>query len=288
MEQGVYADVLFLINFSMDFLSLYICASVLHKKMRTLHFVLSASLGGVWSVAALFADLGVGLDITVAYIMCLWAFCMGQKFSFFDSIVSCFVFFASEMLLGGVMTAAVNIIGHTSLVNDIALFDEGVPLWIFVILAPVSSLFTYVSGRIFGRGAGEKTVDVKIENEGNSLSFTALVDSGNLLFDPMSGKAVIVVGYERVRRFLPEDVRSLVESCDTDISSLSFSWARRVRLIPASSLGSRKILVGFVPDKISLKKSKIEISAVIALDRHSTDFGGCDAIIPTSLMKGVK
>ena len=49
MQIDVYADVLFLINFSMDYLCLYITARVLHRKM-TLWRILSASaLGGIYA-----------------------------------------------------------------------------------------------------------------------------------------------------------------------------------------------------------------------------------------------
>ena len=35
MPQDVYVDLLFLINFSMDYLCLYICTKILHRKIKT-------------------------------------------------------------------------------------------------------------------------------------------------------------------------------------------------------------------------------------------------------------
>ncbi len=287
MEQTVYADVLFLINFSMDLLSLYICARVLHKRIRTLPLTLSAALGGLYAVAALFLDLPFFADAAVSYLMCLTAFC-GRGFSFSSSLISWFVFFVSQALLGGFMTSAMNILGRTSLAEGVMLSDNDLPLWIFVILAPISSLFTYLGGRILKRGADENTVGIKIENEGNSLSLTALVDSGNLLTDPISGRPVVVVGYESVRNFLPPEIRRVTESGEIDASALSFSSARRIRMIPATGIGEKSILVGFVPDKIILQKGKREraVSAVIATEKRVRGFGGCDAIISTTLVKG--
>ena len=54
MKQTLYGDVLFLVNFSMDFLTLYITALILHRSVKKRRFVLSAAIGGVYGVAACF------------------------------------------------------------------------------------------------------------------------------------------------------------------------------------------------------------------------------------------
>ena len=70
----VYGDLLFLINFSMDFLCFYISCLLLHKKMPTVRVCLSACLGGVYSVASLFISVGkteaVIIDMSVLLLMC--------------------------------------------------------------------------------------------------------------------------------------------------------------------------------------------------------------------------
>ena len=40
MKQTLYGDVLFLVNFSMDFLTLYITALILHRSVKKRRFVL--------------------------------------------------------------------------------------------------------------------------------------------------------------------------------------------------------------------------------------------------------
>ena len=50
----LYADVLFAINFSMDFLALFICSIVLHKKLSKNRIIIASILGaffGVFDVA---------------------------------------------------------------------------------------------------------------------------------------------------------------------------------------------------------------------------------------------
>ena len=55
MEEEIYADVLFIINFSMDFLSLYIVGRLMHFKMEARRVIFGASVGALYGVP------GVGL-----------------------------------------------------------------------------------------------------------------------------------------------------------------------------------------------------------------------------------
>ena len=46
----LYADVLFAINFSMDFLAMFICSIILHIKTTRKRIILAAVLGGAFGV----------------------------------------------------------------------------------------------------------------------------------------------------------------------------------------------------------------------------------------------
>ena len=288
----MYGDVLFIINFSMDFLSLFICAKILHKKIRTLPLVLAASLGGVYAVTSLFFDVPgaftIFFDACTAYVICLAAFEIekGKIISFSAALIPSFVFFVTEMLLGGVMTALINLLGRTSIGKGALYAENETPLWIFALVAPVSSILTYFGGRIFGRRAEESTAKVTIDNEGNTLCLCALVDSANLLQEPVSGRPVVIVGYEKIKNFLPGEIRSFVERGGTELASLSFQRAVRIKLIPAASVGGKSVLVGFVPDRmeICVGGRKKSADAVVAIEKNTENFGGTDAIIPACLV----
>ena len=48
----IYGDVLFVINFCMDFLSLYISGKLMHMKMSRLRLIIAATIGGIYGVVA--------------------------------------------------------------------------------------------------------------------------------------------------------------------------------------------------------------------------------------------
>ena len=74
MGETVYADILFFINFSMDFLCFYICSRVLGRPLACLRAALASAMGGVYSVAMLIwcpdGIVSLLLDVSVLLIMC--------------------------------------------------------------------------------------------------------------------------------------------------------------------------------------------------------------------------
>lgn len=295
MEQTVYGDVLFVINFSMDFVALYITAKILHIKARTLTLSLAAALGAVYSVASLFFKgafpLALAIDIAVSALMCLVGYRKLTGKSFF---LAWFLFFAVSALLGGSITAIYSLInsalGKRANVGHPSEAYSGLPADVFVIIALFSVALTYVGGRLLSRTAQVKSIEVTVTHGERSVTFAALLDSGNLLREPISGRPVILANVESVAPVLPYEVLSLMRRGAYDkLGILSAASLRRTRLIPAKGIGEEKILIGFIPEKITVKRSGRAgarcVDAVIAVDtRAMCDFGGFEAVISPSLV----
>ena len=78
MELYLYADVLFLVNFTMDFLTLFIAASLTRRKIKTLRLSASSAVGAMYGVASCFMGgtvlFRILINVAVSYLMCLIAF----------------------------------------------------------------------------------------------------------------------------------------------------------------------------------------------------------------------
>ena len=61
----VYADLLFLVNFSMDFLCLYLSIKLLHLPRVRWRMLSAAALGGVYSVVALLLSVESWLSLAL-------------------------------------------------------------------------------------------------------------------------------------------------------------------------------------------------------------------------------
>lgn len=115
----IYADVLFFINFSIDFLCLYITGKTLCIPVKSLKTVAAAGLGGLYSCLAVYlSDLmwyvSLPLHAASAVLMCLIAF--GKK----SIAARTAVFVVSCGLTGGLMCGAYAVMGKEFYVGQAA------------------------------------------------------------------------------------------------------------------------------------------------------------------------
>ena len=152
---------------------------------------MGALFGGAYAAAALLLGwdgfLGVALDLCAVVVMCLVAFGR-QKRSLLSLLRTAAVVWVTSMLLGGIMTALYALLNRLDLPLD-ALEGDGLSVWTFVLVSALAGLLTVKSGRWFGLSGKAKTATVEVELFGQRTVLRAMVDTGNLLCDPVSGKA---------------------------------------------------------------------------------------------------
>ncbi len=250
-EGEVYADLYFFVNASMDLLCLNLTALILHSRPRRFRMFLAAALGGVFSVGVLLLGLGGAgellLDALAACGICAAAFAAkGESVARGARTVG--VFLLLSMFLGGVMTALFWALNRLNLPLD-AVTEDHISVWLFAVLALVSGLLTRGGGRLLGRASRVKWVTVKAKLFGKTAVFRALVDTGNLLCEPISGRPVILCDPRKLRGILPPEL--LGEQAD--IAYLQHSEiARRLRLIPASGATGKRLLIAVLPEELWL------------------------------------
>lgn len=283
----VYADLLFLINFSMDFLCLYLSVKLLHLKQHTGRLLLAAILGGIYSVVSLFLSVGSGvalaIDVGVCVIMC--AVCSaGKGVSLPRIALLCGTYFGISALMGGGMTALYHLLNKANLpLDDVA--GDGISAWMFLALATVSAFAAVFGQRLFSGQSARRTCTVRVRLDGAAWELPGLCDSGNLLCDPISGTPVIVADREEWLQGLPRDLRSAVESegRETDAGL----HTKRMRVVPMKTAQGSSMAIALLPDEILLEEpngKKRTVHALIAPSGQPLG-GEYSAIVPATLLQ---
>ena len=248
MQQEVYADLYILVNSGMDLLCMMITAALTHRKILRRRAILGAILGGGYALAALLMGLGgvlgVCLDVAAALLMCIVVFGVGgQKIAGVMKITA--VYLLTSFFLGGVMTALYAWLNRLDLPLE-ALGEDGISVWLFAVLASVSGFLTARGGMFFGLARKTKSVTVEVVWMGQSIVLRAMVDSGNLLRDPLSGRSVIVADQKKLASFLPKKFPKTGELCE------DYELAKRLRIIPTRTATGESFLTAIIPDRLTV------------------------------------
>lgn len=246
MEQVVYGDILWLIDFSMDLLALGAAAHMTGRPARPGRLCGAAAFGGLYAVLVLLLPLiglwGAALDLGAAVLMVLWAFGVCSFSRFLLTLGS---FLTMSLLLGGGMTALCNLVSG---VLGPSRGGGSAGGFFFIVLC--GGGISLLWGRLRRRTL-PAVVPLTLRLEGRELSFTALRDSGNLVRDPVSGRGVIFLEARALRRLCGSELsRVLSERRVEGIASLPAHEARRICLIPADTVQGRTLLIALRVDGV--------------------------------------
>ncbi len=279
----IYADSLWMVNFSMDFLALYICGRFLKIPMKPMRLVFAATIGGIYGVVSAFLEFGIGavtggIISVIGAVACVLAMTgLGFGAKGLAAVKSALTYTAVNMGLGGVMTALYSFAGKAMGFFGVGrqeVTPSASPLF-FAAAALISGIVSLAYGKFKNKSAEKRKVTAELTLLGKSTPLSLLCDSGNLLRDPFSGKPVIVISKASLDGILPSEL-------DFAKLDLSVMGELKARYIPVSGVAGQGMFLCFCPDKISVEGRQID--GAVAIDSDGGDFGGCDGVLPQSLI----
>ena len=287
MEKTVFGDLLFFVNFCMDFQCLFLTARLLHRPFSVWRAALFSSLGAVYAVAALFLStsglFAFLLDLAVCFLMC-WGVFFRKKQGTGRVFCAFAVYFGVSFAVGGAMSGMASLLSHIELPlaesNDVS---SG----LFFLLAAAGGISTFLWGRFAERRRREAHVTLRVTLAGRSTDFFAMVDTANLLVDPVTARPVVLLAERAAERLFSAPVLRLLTDSDlAALQKLPQEMSRRIRICPTAAVTGERLLLAVSPDSATLLTGGREREVLVLLAPVSlhTGFDGAEALLPSTLI----
>ena len=280
--QVFYVDVYFLINLTVDIIALYLSLRALHIKSSLVRISAIGALGTAFAVADTLIDsspLSLMLFILLLVITYRYA---GIGASRQRRVKLIIVFMGLMMLIGGIVSYLYGVMDKYfgDLEGYIGGGSENRPALVFslIILLAIGVLRLFIV--TFSGEKSKEAVRLKITFRDKSCECDALVDSGNLVKDPMNMNPVIFIKPSMAKRIIPEEILEL-----SHIDSLDYGITKRIRLIPVTMSGETHVVTGIIVDKIEIVGSGGATEATVGIDKEGGTYGGYEALLPSCLIE---
>ena len=262
--ETIYADSLFALNFIIDYFLLLCSAKVAGSVIRRGRLALSAALGGAYAVIALLPGAGflslAATKLSLALLMSLIAFGGEEK------LLRCFIIFlAVSAAFGGAVWGASMLSGGG---YDGRLYVP-VSLRVLAVSFAVCWALITLAFRRVGRTAERDIVMLTISLGGKTAALRALRDTGNGLFDPISGRAAAVAEAAALSPLFPPPALEALSRKDaaeamTTLSALP-GLPCRFTLIPYRAVGnSGSLLLSFRPEGAAVNGKSVDIIIAVS------------------------
>lgn len=276
----LYIDVFFLVNFTITLLSAFFSACFVHLRTNSKRLIALGTLGGVSAILDLFfgESLFAKLFLSLVFLsLCMLLITHGASVVRRTRFILLFLLF--QLLIGGIVEFSYSFLDKIVKisVDEIAVSAENRRLLVFsmILLLTIGVFKLFIM--LFSSSPTEKSVRIGIKIGGVTVEEEALVDTGNLVKDPMNMCPVLFVKEDFARTFLPKNLIEL-----TDVDALDRSFKKRIRLIPVTKDGSTHVITGVRVDEVGvIKDGKIEpCEMTVAIDKEGGSFGGFMALAP--------
>ena len=279
----VYADVLFLVNFSADYLVLLTVGRLRRMRLKRFRLILGSLFGALYAVPALILIPNYPLQVVSVLLSGIALTLIGLGFPGWRRFLSLIVLvWVVSFLYGGAVTVLFGLV--TRLFGGLAVEgDTGGKVLVFLVLFLLSGALTALSRRLRSVGA-PREVGCRITVGDTTREYTLMTDSGCLLREPMTGRAVVLLSAKACEGLVPPALLTTEEGIEP---SLSYDERKRYYLIPYQTVSGKRLMHGFRPDRAEIGdgRKRREEAIVVGVVRDQNGIAeGCDGIVSSEIV----
>lgn len=295
----VYLDIILIENICMNYIILLATGLIVKNKITKTRILLSSLLGSIYAVTSYITKLEIYSTIIMKIILSIAMIYLAFKPKNIKQMLKHLViFYLTSFAFGGCAFALLYFIKPQDILMKNGVYIGTYPLKIAILGGIVGFVVINISFKIIKGRITKKSIfcDVEIYLNNNISKVHALVDTGNLLKEPITGNSVIVVEKQQLYNLIPNNILDNVEEimyCNNNLENIDSEYISKLRLIPFSSLGTPNgMLIGTKVDKIKInfEEEEIDVTNVIAgiYNKSLTKNGLYNALIGLDLLDNTK
>ncbi len=256
-----YIDLIFLENFFMNYLTLFTTAKLLNRRIKKTRIIIASLMGALYVFTLFFDISNLSLNLLKLVMgISLLAISFGLK-SFKKLLKESLVFFMITFVYAGCALGFIYFMKPKIIyiVNGIIIGGEYI-FEIVLISAVISYLLIKASIKLIKIkqkfSKKQMLCDLKIKNGNYNINVKALIDTGNLLTDPISKSPVIIVEKEKARNLFSKSYFKKLESIigGDEQETLNDFCDANIKMIPYMSVGEKNgMMLAYKIEKIKFE-----------------------------------
>ncbi len=293
----IYIDVVFIENLIMNYIILFATSIIIKIKVKHIRLILASILGAIYSIIAYMSILemysSVILKIILSVIIVYIAYNPQNVKNMWKYLV---IFYMTSFVFGGAAFALIYIVKPQDILMKNGLFLGTYPLKTIILGTIVAFVVIVTSFKLVKSKISKKDMfcTIKININKVEIETKAMIDTGNLLKEPISNTPVIVVEHTLLYDCMPKEILNNLENIlGGDFENISEEvknkYISKLKVIPFSSLGKQNgMLIGIKPEEITVindeNENKINNVIIGIYNKSLTKRGEYRALIGIELL----
>ena len=257
----IYIDVVFLENLVMNSIILVASGIILKKKMKWIRIILASSLGAIYTIIGYISVLEIYSNLILKVILSILIIYIAFNPQTVKQLwKDLLIFYLTSFVFGGVAFALIYVVKPQDILMKNGLFLGTYPLKTVLLAAIVAFIIIIAAFAIVKTKFSKKDMfcDVEVELNNKIIKTRAMIDTGNLLKEPITNTPVIVVEHTLLYECVPKEILDNLESIlGGELvkipEKVRNEYISKLKLIPFASLGKQNgMLVGIKANSLKI------------------------------------
>lgn len=256
----IYVDVVLLENLCMNYIILFGTGYIIKLKIKHLRILASSVIGAVYAILAyagvfpLYANIFVKIILSI----CMVYIAFNPR-NIKGMIKELIVFYLVSFALGGCAFALLYIVRPQDIFMKDGVYIGTYPIKIAFLGGIVGFIITYIAFKVVKSrmSKNELIYDMKIKINGKELTTKVMLDTGNMLKDPISKNPVALIEKNILYDILPygllEKTKDMLGGDFNESEELEDEYRTKLRIIPFTSVGKQNgMMIGIKADEVKI------------------------------------
>lgn len=257
----IYIDVVLIENLIMNYIILLATGIILKIKIKHLRLIIASLIGAIYTILTYVITIQIYSNFLLKFILSMMIIFVAYNPPNVKKMWKyLIVFYLTSFVFGGAAFALIYIVKPQEILMKNGLFLGTYPLKNVILAGIVGFIIITSTFKIVKSKITQKDIykNVKIEIDGKQIDLNAMLDTGNMLKDPITGKPVIVVEKSILYEILPKELLDNLEKIlGGDLKNISEDikdkYVKKLKFIPFSSLGRQNgMLIGIKPNFVEI------------------------------------
>ena len=288
----VYLDVIFLENLIINYIILYATGIILKIQIKNLKIFFASLIGAIYSIIYYIVQLGLYSNFIIKLILSVVMIYIAFNSTSFKTLAKqVLLFYLVSFVFGGATIAIIYMANSQNITIQNGVFIGNYTMVTVCIGIIIAYIVVIIAFKMVKTKISKKDLicDIEVKINGKGIMTKGMIDTGNLLKEPITNLPVIVMEYTLLYDVIPREILNNLEKIlEGDLSKIpekiQEQYIPKLKVIPFTSLGKQNgMLLGVKAEKVVIKHNdevkKIDKAVIGIYDKSLTKKGEYRALL---------
>lgn len=265
----IYIDIVLLENLIMNYIILSTTAIIVKTPIKLLRIFIGSMIGGLYAIISYISQLQIYSNFILKIILSIIIIYISFNPQTIKKLLKqLLIFYLTSFLFGGIAFSLLYFINPNEILIKNGSFTGVYPLKVTILGGIIGTAIVISSFKIIKTKITNKDMfcNIKIKLNEKYIETKAMIDSGNLLKEPITNIPVVVVEHTLLYDVISKDILNNLEKIlGGDFSNIpeevKNKYITKLKIIPYTSLGKQNgILVGMKVEEITIINNDEEMN----------------------------